>query len=132
MNDGSVTVVAGALGNSTSAGGAKRMSQPASSASGQSVFTANNCASCHTLTAAHAAGKVGPDLDKLVSYAQQAHQPLTAFVHESIVNPDAYVQPGYPKGVMPSNFKQSLSKPQLDALVTFLVQSANQTASKKG
>jgi cytochrome c oxidase subunit II len=97
-----------------------------SSASGLSVFNANGCSSCHTLSAAHASGKIGPDLDKLVSYAQQAHKPLAAFVHESIVSPDAYVQPGYPKGVMPSNFGTSLSKTQLAALVTFLVQSTQQ------
>jgi cytochrome c oxidase subunit 2 len=100
-----------------------------SSASGLSVFQSNSCAGCHTLSAANATGKVGPDLDKLVSYAQQAHQPLAAFVHESIVEPDAYVQPGFPKGVMPSTFGQ-LPKPQLDALVTFLVQSAQKTGKK--
>jgi mono/diheme cytochrome c family protein len=97
-----------------------------------SVFNANGCASCHTLTAAHASGKVGPDLDKLVSYAQQAHQPLAAFVHESIVSPNAYVQPGYPKGVMPQTFGQTLSKAQLSALADFLVQSSQQASSKKG
>jgi len=99
-------------------------SSSSSSVSGLSVFNGNGCSSCHTLTAANAAGKVGPDLDKLVAYAQQAHQPLAAFVHESIVSPDAYVQPGYPKGVMPPTFGQTLSKAQLNALVTFLVQSS--------
>src|SRR3954454_23825576 len=103
---------------------------PAStSAAGLSVFNANGCSSCHTLSAAHATGKVGPDLDKLASYAQQAKQPLAAFVHQSIVDPNAYVESGYPKGVMPETFGQSLSKTQLDALVTFLVQSAQK---KKG
>jgi len=106
-------------------------STSSSSAAGLSAFNSNSCMSCHTLTAAHATGNIGPDLDKLVAYAQQAHQPLDAFVHESIVNPNAYVQPGYPKGVMPQTFGQTLSKAQLDALVTFLVQSA-QHASKKG
>ena len=105
-------------------------STSSSSAAGLSAFNSNSCLSCHTLTAAHATGNIGPDLDKLVAYAQQAHQPLDAFVHESIVNPNAYVQPGYPKGVMPQTFGQTLSKAQLDALVTFLVQSA-QHASKK-
>jgi cytochrome c oxidase subunit II len=100
-----------------------------SSASGLSVFNANGCSSCHTLSAANATGKVGPDLDKLASYAQQAHQQLAAFVHQSIVDPNAYVQPGFPKGVMPQTFGHDLSKTQLDALVTFLVQSAQQ---KKG
>ena len=101
-----------------------------SSAAGLTVFNANGCSSCHTLSAASATGKVGPDLDKLVSYAQQAKQPLAAFVNRSIVDPNAYVESGYPKGVMPgSMFGQSLSTTQLDALVTFLVQSAHK---KKG
>src|SRR5512133_3774322 len=100
-----------------------------SSAAGLSVFNANGCSSCHTLSAASATGKVGPDLDKLVSYAQHAKQPLAAFVHQSIVDPNAWVESGYPKGVMPQTFGQSLSKTQLDALVTFLVQSAQ---TKKG
>jgi cytochrome c oxidase subunit II len=106
-------------------------SSSSSSAAGLSAFNANGCSSCHTLTAAHASGNIGPDLDKLVTYAQHAHQPLAAFVHESIVNPNAYVQPGYPSGVMPGTFGQTLPKAQLSALVTFLVQSAQQ-ASKKG
>src|SRR3954463_15671539 len=94
------------------------------SAAGLSVFNANGCSSCHALSAAKATGTIGPNLDKLATYAKQAHKPLTPFVHESIVNPDAYVQPGYPKGVMPPTFGQSLTKTQLDELVNFLVQSA--------
>src|SRR5262245_8960219 len=82
-------------------------------AAGLAVFNQNNCASCHTLSAANATGTVGPDLDRLVSYAQQAKQPLSPFVHESIVNPEAYIQPGYPKGVMPSDFGHLLTKEQL-------------------
>lgn len=99
------------------------------SAAGLSVFNANGCSSCHTLTAANATGTIGPDLDKLVAYAQRAKQPLEAFIHESIVNPNAYIESGYPKGVMPETFGQSLTKTQLDALVTFLAQSAK---AKKG
>ena len=96
----------------------------AAPASGLSVFEANGCSSCHTLSAAHATGTVGPDLDKLVAYAKQAKQPLAAFIRQSIVSPNAYVQPGYPKNVMPQNFGQTLSAQELDALVTFLVQSS--------
>jgi len=97
---------------------------------GLAVFKANSCATCHTLSAASATGTVGPDLDKLVSYAQQAHQPLEAFAHQSVVDPNAYIQPGYPKNLMPPTFGQTLSKAELSALVTFLVQSSKQ--SKKG
>jgi len=37
---------------------------PASGSGGEKLFT-DNCSSCHTLAAAGASGKVGPDLDQL-------------------------------------------------------------------
>jgi cytochrome c oxidase subunit 2 len=98
---------------------------PNAAVSGAAVFKNNPCGSCHTLTAAGTKGKVGPDLDKLSQYAAQAHQPLAPFIRTSIIDPNAYVQPGYQKNVMPPF--ASLPKPQLDALVQYLVQS-----SKKG
>jgi cytochrome c oxidase subunit 2 len=90
-----------------------------SSASGKAVFTSNGCAACHTFQPASAKGKVGPDLDKLADEAQKAGKPLQQFVRESIVDPNAYVEPGYQKGIMPGTFS-SLPKAQLDALVAFL------------
>jgi len=89
---------------------------------GKTVFVNNGCNSCHTLKAAGSTAKVGPDLDKLPQEAQGAGKPLAAFVRESIVNPNAYVAPGFPKNVMPQTFSQ-LPKTQLDALVQFLVSS---------
>jgi cytochrome c551/c552 len=92
---------------------------PSGGASGVAVFKTQGCASCHTFKPAGATGTIGPDLDKLAQYARQAGQPLDAFVRESIVNPDAYIQPGYPKGIMPKTFA-SLPKSQIDALVAYL------------
>jgi cytochrome c oxidase subunit 2 len=94
---------------------------------GLAVFNNNGCSGCHTLKAAGANGTVGPDLDKLPDEAQRAKQPLEAFTRESIVNPDAYVEPGFPKGVMPKTFA-SLPKDQLDALVQYLVTSSKGTS----
>jgi cytochrome c oxidase subunit II len=91
---------------------------------GQAVFTANGCAACHTLVAAGAKATVGPDLDKLPAEAQRAGKPLAAFVRESIVNPGAYVEPGFPNGVMPQTFGKSISKADLDTLVQYLIQSS--------
>ena len=96
---------------------------------GQAVFAQNGCGSCHTLKAANATGTTGPDLDKLPDEARQARKPLEAFVRESIVNPDAYVQPGYPKGVMPKTYA-GLPKEQLDALVQYLVRSSKGGGSR--
>jgi cytochrome c551/c552 len=87
-------------------------------ANGKALFASNGCVSCHTYKPAGSKATVGPDLDKLATYAKTAKQPLAAFTRESIVNPNAYVQKGYPPNVMPS-FK-SLSKTQVDALVSFL------------
>ena len=69
-------------------------------------------------------GKIGPDLDKLQAEAARAGKPLPAFVRESIVSPNAYVEKGFPKGVMPKNFGTILAKQQLSTLVQFLVASA--------
>ena len=87
--------------------------------SGKALFVSNGCNGCHTFKPAGAKGTVGPDLDKLADFARQAGQPLDKFIRESIVNPDAYVAPGYQKGVMPGTFA-SLPPAQLDALVKYL------------
>ena len=84
---------------------------------GKALFASKGCNSCHTFKAAGANGKIGPDLDKLPQYAKTAGKPLPDFVHESIVNPKAYIEKGYPP-VMPSF--ASLPKSQIDALVAFL------------
>jgi len=88
-------------------------------AGGKSVFAANGCSSCHTFKPAAATGKIGPDLDNLAAYAKKAGKPLDQFIRESIVNPNAYIAPGYSANVMPSTFG-TLPKSQLDALVAFL------------
>src|SRR5437868_9714912 len=62
---------------------------PNASVSGAAVFKNQPCGSCHTLTAAGTTGKVGPDLDKLPQWAQQAKQPLDQFIRTSIVDPNA-------------------------------------------
>jgi mono/diheme cytochrome c family protein len=90
-------------------------------APGKAIFVAQGCGSCHMYKPAgpDAQGSIGPDLDKLAVYAKTAKQPLPTFVHDSIVNPDKYIQKGYPKGVMPKSYKD-LPAADLTALVDFL------------
>ena len=38
----------------------------------------------------------------------------------SIIDPNAYIEPGYPKGIMPDSFGAVIPKAQLDALVAYL------------
>ncbi len=91
-----------------------------------STFTSNGCSACHTFTPIPAArGKVGPDLDKLKEDAVAAKESLTDFIHESIVDPDAYIAPGYQPHVMPPTFGKSIPAAQIDALVQYLAANAH-------
>jgi mono/diheme cytochrome c family protein len=93
-------------------------------AAGKALFLGSaGCAACHTFKPAGATGKVGPDLDDLTTDAAGAKQPLVAFVHESIVDPDAYIAPGFTKGIMPGTFASTLKPAQIDDLVAFLTKS---------
>jgi mono/diheme cytochrome c family protein len=89
-------------------------------ANGKAVFTSAGCAACHTFTPAGSTGTVGPDLDKLKDYANQAGQPLEDFITEAIIHPPAkYVPPGF-ANTMPTTFGQTLSQQQIADLVAFL------------
>ena len=79
---------------------------------------ANNCASCHTLKAANAAGTVGPNLDQALPGMSAAE------IKQSIVDPNAKITPGYPSGVMPATFGQLFPPAKLQALVKYLMQNA--------
>jgi cytochrome c oxidase subunit II len=83
-------------------------------ADGAQVFADNGCGSCHTLAAAKATGTIGPDLGKVAS-------PTAAFIRQSIVDPNAKVEKGYPPNTMPQDFGQKLSKGDLDALVDYIL-----------
>ncbi|HSX22594.1 MAG TPA: cytochrome c [Gaiellaceae bacterium] len=119
---GANTVTVTVAGSSTTTAAAPTTTAAASpSAEGKTVFAANGCNSCHTFKPAGSTGAIGPDLDtKPAVDATKANMSLADFVRASIVTPDAYISPGYQKGLMPTNFGTSLTKAQLDALVAFI------------
>jgi cytochrome c oxidase subunit 2 len=88
---------------------------------GAAVFENQGCGSCHTFEPAGSRADVGPNLDELAASARQADQPLERYVRQSIVEPDAYIHPGFPRNVMPKTYAQ-LPDEQLDALVQYLVE----------
>ena len=95
---------------------------PTAALPGKGIFVSQGCGSCHTFKPAGTTGTVGPDLDKLAQYAQEANQAsLPDFVSTSITDPGAYIAPGYQAGIMPSTYS-SLSHQQLSDLVAFLTQ----------
>ena len=98
---------------------AKATQGAAAGGPGLAAFNSNGCSGCHTFKPAGSSGTTGPDLDNLKADAARAGKPLVAFVRESIVDPNAYIEKGYQPNIMPSTFK-SLPPQQLDALVKFL------------
>jgi cytochrome c oxidase subunit 2 len=103
----------------------KSAGKPQQQSPGQAAFDKFGCNSCHTFTAASATGTIGPDLDKLKQYAAKAHRgTLEAFIKESIVDPNAYIEPGFNANVMPATFGQQIPASQLTQLVQYLAQNA--------
>jgi cytochrome c oxidase subunit 2 len=94
----------------------------ATAAAGKAIFTGSGgCGACHTLADAGTNGAVGPNLGvRLVPDAKQAGMALPAFIRQSITKPNAFISAGYPAGVMPQSFSQSLTPTQIQALVTYL------------
>ena len=104
---------AGGGGGEASGGGGE---EQAAGASGEQIFSSAGCDGCHTLAAAGATAKVGPDLGKLGNAD-------AAFIRKSIVDPNAEIEKGFESDVMPQNFGDELSKEELDALVKYLLES---------
>jgi cytochrome c oxidase subunit 2 len=94
----------------------------ATAAAGKAIFTGSGgCGACHTLADAGTTGAVGPNLGiRLVPDAKKRGLPLAAFINESITKPNAFVAPGYPAGVMPQTFGQTLTATQIQSLVAYL------------
>jgi mono/diheme cytochrome c family protein len=84
---------------------------------GAQVFANNGCGGCHTLAAAKSSGEIGPNLDESLA-AMSA-----AMIHQSIVDPNAKVEKGYPPNVMPGNYETTLSSKELEDLVAYLLDS---------
>ena len=104
------------------AGGAPPAAGAAGAAAlGKQVFDQNGCGGCHTLAAAGSSGTVGPNLDNVLKDAAKyaKGRPPADYVRQSILTPNAFVVPGFPKGTMPQTFAK-LPAQQIDALVQFL------------
>jgi mono/diheme cytochrome c family protein len=91
---------------------------------GAQVFANNNCAGCHTLTAANAGGVTGPNLDEVLPGETQAH------VEEMITDPNAEIAKGYPPNVMPQTYEQLLSAQEIEDLAKYLIENAGGGSGK--
>jgi cytochrome c oxidase subunit II len=104
-----------AAGGGGATGGGGSQQGGGGGADAEQVFNSAGCSGCHTLAKAGATAKVGPDLGKLGDVDEK-------FIRTSIVDPNAEITKGYKPNIMPQDFKESLSKDELDALVKYLLE----------
>jgi len=81
--------------------------------------SATACGTCHTLADAGTTATTGPDLDKVLKGKD------AAFIKQSILDPNKVIAPGYQADIMPTNFGDTLSPQQVDALVQYLSKVTN-------
>jgi mono/diheme cytochrome c family protein len=99
------------------------------------TFKKGGCGGCHVIPGvAGAVGTIGPNLSDLDAVAQGYLQSgeysgdattTEEFIHESLVNPDAFVPTDCPtghcpSGLMPANFESLLTEAELQAITSFL------------
>jgi len=82
-------------------------------------FFATNCGGCHILGQAATTGTTGPNLDEALKGMSVAQ------ISQSISDPNAEIVPGYQPNVMPQNFGQTLTPPQLQQLASYLQTAVN-------
>ena len=92
------------------------------------ALTKATCIACHVIPdVPGAVGMVGPDLTNIGVDGATRVDGMSAeeYIHESIVDPDAFITPDCPtgkcsKGLMTAAFAQMLSAEELDAVVAYL------------
>jgi len=89
---------------------------------GKSLFNREGCAACHTIDGI-SAGTACPDLTHIATVGATRVGGSTAqdYIHQSILEPSAFVVEGFQDGVMPQDFSQKLSESQLEDLMAFLM-----------
>jgi cytochrome c oxidase subunit 2 len=92
-------------------------------ATGSELFLKYGCQACHTLSDAQASGMVGPALDGIGSTAANRVPGMDAraYLTASIVEPGAFLVPGYPDGVMPLDLAKRIPEADLQVLVDYLL-----------
>ena len=91
-------------------------------ARGEKVYQERGCGGCHTMEGL-STGVIGSDLTQIGEIAGTRVAGISSqdYIHQSILDPNAYVVEGFPENVMPGNFGELLSQEQLDDLIAFLL-----------
>jgi cytochrome c2 len=93
-------------------------------AQGKTIFNevaSPPCSSCHSIEPG--VTLVGPSLAGIGSKAGTLEQGKSAeaFLHEAIVDPNAYIPEGFAANIMPTTYGSQLSEQQINDLVAYLL-----------
>lgn len=94
----------------------------AGATTGEQIYTAAGCGSCHTFGKAGTNANVGPNLDELAAQAgNRTDLSPEEYTSEAILDPDAFTVEGFQPGVMPA-YEGRLTDKQVQALVKYLLE----------
>jgi mono/diheme cytochrome c family protein len=87
-------------------------------ARGQLLYTQYGCIGCHGTAVNGPAPYIGGTGSRAAT--RRAGYSATAYLYESITNPNAFIVQGYPTGLMPQNFKQTIPESDLLNLIAYI------------
>lgn len=80
------------------------------------------CSGCHMLAPSEGAPQLAPSLAEMAAAARANSRGLSPadYLREGTLNPNATIAPGYSAGLMPTNYAESLSAEEIEALLAFM------------
>lgn len=92
----------------------------------QELFVSMGCSGCHNLDQPQTSDNRGPIAPNMGNLPEEAAtfvpgEDAETYVHNSIVNPNAYIVEGYMAGIMPQNFGERMSEEEINAMVAWLL-----------
>jgi cytochrome c551/c552 len=113
-----------ACGGGTSPAAAPSGGGGGNAAQGKTIFNqvaSPPCSSCHSIEVG--VTLVGPSLSNIGSTASTIESDMSAeaYLKQSIVDPNAYLTPGFSANIMPANYGTQLTEQQINDLVAYLM-----------
>ncbi len=103
----------------TSSSGGEETAAGVPAEGGATIFASEGCGSCHTFKAANSTGTIGPDLNEFL-----APDDNKAGIEEMIDDPNSEIAEGFSANVMPTDYGKTISQPELEQLVQFLIENS--------
>jgi mono/diheme cytochrome c family protein len=92
-------------------------------ARGEQLTQVNACVGCHSVDPT-VTGLAGPNWSNVGNNAANRVPSMAPahYLYESIANPNAYVVPGFPSGVMPQNYAETFSAQDFADIIAYLLE----------